>query len=204
MLRLPLQGTGDLGAAVAAARSVLAEHGVIAVPTETFYGLAVDPADALAVARVFDLKGRTAEKALPVLCASLEQAATLVFFRSRWRARLAGVWPAPLTVVAALRAPLPASQDRRTLAVRVPEHALLRGLLAEVGPLTGTSANRSGSAPEVDPDELVRHLDADLGLLLDGGRTAGGNASTLLDVCSEHARVLRAGPFEPPPAWDVE
>ena len=199
MLRVSFAGPADLPAAIAAAREALRAHGVIALPTETFYGLGVDPRDATAVERVFDLKGRPVEKALLVVGSSVEQLAALVDFPPVWGDRLAAAWPAPFSAVLPVRAPVAAGGA--TLAVRVPAYALLRGLLARAGPLTATSANRSGRPPCTSADEVERELGEVITLLLDGGRTPGGAASTLLDCTSDPPRVLRAGAWVPPADW---
>ncbi|MGE5235305.1 MAG: L-threonylcarbamoyladenylate synthase [Acidobacteriota bacterium] len=197
--RLPFRDSGDLKVAVSATETVARAHGVIAIPTETFYGLAVPPDDARAVQRVLTAKGRPVDKALPVVAASLEQAEQLVHVPSRWRERLAGVWPAPLTVVLPLRRPLASAST--TLAVRVPAHALLRALLLATGPLTATSANLSGAPPIAEPDGVLASLGAWLELLLDGGVTPGGAPSTLIDLTGPQLRVLREGAWRVPLAW---
>ncbi len=202
MRRVPFRSEADLTAAVAAMRDVLANHEVAAVPTETFYGLSVAPSDGVAVGRIFALKGRSAEKALPVAGASLAQLSGLVAVPWAWERRLESVWPAPLTVVLPLRRPLAAAPS--TLAVRVPHHALLRALLAEVGPLTVTSANPSGGAPLTEPNEVSGAFPSGLALLLDGGPTPGGAPSTVLDLTAGRPRLLRAGAWMVPPEWDVE
>ena len=201
MRTLSFSDPADLPVAAAATRLIRAAHGVLAIPTETFYGLAVDPTDPIAVTRVFECKGRSAEKALPVLCGSLEQVEELVVLPVHWRAALAAAWPAPLTVVLPLKRALPVGDD--TLAVRIPGHALLRALLVEVGPLTGTSANRSGARPLADPDDVRVDFGGRLDLLLDGGRTPGGLASTLVYLVSDPPRVLRPGAWVPPESWGV-
>jgi len=198
---VPFTQPGHLPPAIVAVRAALASHTVTAVPTETYYGLAVAPDDSVAVARLVALKGRPTEKALPVVGASLAQLETLVQFVEPWRERLFEVWPAPLTVV------LPVASRVRgsgTLGVRVPAHGLLRGLLAEVGPLTATSANRSGAPPLDDAAAVSRSLGEDLAVLLDGGRTPGGVPTTVLDLCARPPRMLRVGAFVPPAVWHVE
>jgi L-threonylcarbamoyladenylate synthase len=202
MVRLPFNGEVDLPAAVGAVREAVAGHGVVAVPTETFYGLSVVPSDVVAVARIFALKGRSAEKALPVAGASLAQLSAFVRVPERWRERLEAVWPGPVTVVLPTVAPLPAGFA--TLAVRVPDHPLLRALLEAVGPLTVTSANRSGGAPLARAGEVASALGHDLALLLDGGDTPGGVPSTLVDLTGEHPRLLRQGAWTPPSGWGVK
>ena len=150
MKRLPFTAESHLPAAVDGVRAALAGGGIVALPTETFYGLAVRPDDEAAVRRVFALKGRPAERALLVVAASVAQLAPWVRIPSRWRTRLAAAWPAPVTVVLP-SASAAAAAGAATLAVRVPAHRLLRELLADVGPLTATSANASGAPPCARP-----------------------------------------------------
>lgn len=195
---LPFRSARELPSAVAAVREVLAAHGVVVIPTETFYGLAADPRDRQGVAKVFALKGRDAAKALLVVAASLEQAQELAVISEPWRCRLQDVWPAPLTVVFPAREPLPGSGT--TVAVRVPAMDLLRELLAEVGPLTATSANVSGRPPAQRVEELGE-LGEQADLVLDGGTTPGGLPSTLLDATAAPARLLRSGAWAVPSHW---
>jgi L-threonylcarbamoyladenylate synthase len=200
MRRIPFRATPDMVLAVAAVRQAGHTHGVIALPTETFYGLAVDPFDPIAVGRVFDLKGRSTEKALPIIAASLEQVDELVDYPGAWRDRLARWWPAPLTVVLPARVSL--FGGLTNVAIRIPAKALLRDLLFRVGPLTATSANRSGEAAFADPDGVAHSLGAGLDLLLDGGQTPGGVPSTLIEICGDRVKCLRSGAFpEPSEGW---
>ena len=202
MIELPFTRPEHLPAAVEAVRAARAARDVVAVPTDTYYGLAVDPSDGAAVRRVYELKGREGEKALPVLGSSLTQLTPLVVVSEAWRRRLEAAWPAPLTVVLPARVRIAAGGA--TLAVRVPAPALLRALLDAVGPLTATSANRSGSPPTADPREVARALGSGLGLLLDGGDTPGGASSTLVDLTAPAPRLLRAGGWTPPASWGVK
>jgi L-threonylcarbamoyladenylate synthase len=200
MLRLPFADERDLSAALKAVLNARQGHGVVALPTETFYGLAVPPDDPVAVARVFTLKGRPAEKALPVVGASVAQLGPLVVFPEAWWGRLQAAWPAPLTVVLPSRTGLAGGGN---VAVRVPAHPLLRALLASVGPLTATSANRSGGPPLSRPQEVARLLGAGLALLLDGGEAPGGLPSTVVDLTGELPRLLRQGMWQVPSEWGV-
>jgi L-threonylcarbamoyladenylate synthase len=201
MLRLPFADERDLSAALEAVLKARQRHGVVAVPTETFYGLAVPPDDPVAVARLFTLKGRPAEKALPVVAASLAQLGPLVVFPEAWRGRLGAAWPAPLTVVLPSGTGLAGGGN---VAVRVPAHRLLRALLASVGPLTATSANRSGGPPLSRPQDVARLLGAGLALLLDGGEAPGGLPSTVVDLSGELPRLLRQGAWQVPSEWGVK
>ena len=114
--------------------------------------------------------------------------------------RFFAVWPAALTVVLPLAAPIPASLGRHSLAVRLPAHAALAALLERVGPFTGTSANRSGEPPCFRADAVEELLGAEVDVIVDGGTTPGGVASTLLDATVDPPRVLREGAFRWPPA----
>ena len=202
MQRLPFRTIDDLDAAVVACRVVVARHGVIALPTETFYALAVRPDDPLAVDALLTLKGRPAEKALPLVAADLRQVEELVWVPPAWRDRLAQTWPAPLSVVLPVVRPLAACGA--TAAVRVPAHDLLRALVLELGPLTATSANRADAPALSEPARVAGDLGDGLELLLDGGPTPGGLPSTLLDLTVNPPKILRQGTFQPPPDWVVD
>jgi L-threonylcarbamoyladenylate synthase len=195
--RLPRWRPGDPPDRVAEA---LARGAVLAIPTESSYGLAVDPRSAAGVAALYRLKGREAGKPLPVVVASAVQVKELgVAADAPQLARVAPCWPAPLTVVLPLapEAPdLPAAAGGRTVAVRVPDHGLLRRLLARLGPLTATSANPSGEAPVTDPRNLDALLAGADAMVLDGGVLPGGPPSTLIAFePGGEIRLLRSGRF---------
>ena len=175
-------------------RALLAAGGLLAIPTETHYGLAADPSSESGVGRIFTAKGRDDGKPVPVLFGSRDQLAGLGIDAADERvARYFRIWPAALTVVLPVRAPLPASRGSRTLGVRLPASAALRDLLAALGPLTGTSANRSGEPPLDDPAAVTKVFAGSIDLLVDGGTTPGGPSSTVLDATREPPVVLRAG-----------
>lgn len=179
-------------------RELLSEGGVAAIPTETFYGLAADPRNEEGVARILRAKGRDDGKSLPVVFAAREDLERLGVGAPRALLdRFFEIWPAPLTVVLPLAEPIAASRGKKTLAVRMPASRELLGLLESCGPLTATSANRSGEEPLSDPDAVERIFGESLQLLVDGGKTPGEKPSTVLDATVEPARVLRAGAF----AW---
>ena len=186
------------GSPVEPLRALLDRGGVLAIPTESSYGLAADPWNPEGIARVYRLKGRDAGKALPLVAADLAQVAALgVEPESPELARLARVWPAPLSAVLAVRGQLPVAAPDGTVAVRIPAHAGLRGLLAALGrPLTATSANRSGEPPVLDPDEAERLLAGEDAAVVDGGRLRGGPPSTLVRFvggAGGEIEVLREG-----------
>ena len=192
MKRLPLTNPEDIPDAAAAVGETAAAGGVVLIPTETFYGLAADPASEAAVEKVCAMKARPRGVPLPILCADWTQVERLVEVPERHRVRLSRSWPGPLTVVAPARRPTAAGLEG-TLAVRIPGHRLLRALLYIVGPLTGTSANRHGAPPCTEADRSLSQLDPAPDLVLDGGLTPGGIASTLVDITGPSPKVLRAG-----------
>jgi L-threonylcarbamoyladenylate synthase len=183
-------------------RDLLARGGVLAIPTESSYGLGVDPRNLLGVEAIYRIKEREAGKALPVVVAGREQLdalgidPNLNIIVEHIVERLFEVWPAPLTAVLPIARPLPASAGEATLAVRVPDHEGLRSLLAELGHgLTATSANRSGEAPLLDPAEVARLLAGTDAVVVDGGILPGGPPSTLVAIEEDGLVVLRTGRF---------
>ena len=197
MIRLPFVEPGDVADAVQLAISAVAGGGVLLLPTESFYGLGTDPRSEGGVARIFTLKDRPAEFGLPVLCADWQQLESLVVVPETYRVKLARLWPAALTVVLPTVEDISAARGG-TLAVRIPGHAELRALLYRIGPLTATSANRHGDPPSTTVDGALASIAEAPDLVLDGGATAGGEASTLIDLSRGQPEVLRLGPC----AWD--
>jgi L-threonylcarbamoyladenylate synthase len=177
-------------------RKLLALGRVAAIPTETFYGLAADPRSPEGLRRVFDAKGREEGKPVPVVFATRDQLEELGTAASDdLLARYLDIWPAPLTVVLPLTKPIAASRGRKNLALRIPACRELVRLLEAVGPVTATSANRSGLEASTDPDEVGRIFEGSVDLLVDGGPTPGGRPSTLLDATVDPPVVLRPGAF---------
>jgi L-threonylcarbamoyladenylate synthase len=186
---------------IAALGALLARGGIAGIPTETFYGLAADPKSEVGVRRVLALKRRDAARPLLALFGARRQLAPLgVAAAPATLDRFFAIWPAALTVILPLSAPIPASRDTLSLGLRMPAHAALRDLLARIGPVTGTSFNRTGEPPCSDPEEAVRLMPGEIDVFVDGGRTAGGLASTLLDATVDPPRVLREGAFPWPAA----
>jgi len=176
--------------------------GVVAIPTDTLYGLACDPFRADAVARVFAVKGRAAERALPLIAADAAQVAAHLGTLTPLGARLAErFWPGPLTLILAAPASLArdVTGDTGTVGVRVPADDVARAIAAACErPITATSANISGGPSTSDPNEVERTLGDRIDLLIDTGATRGGSPSTIVDVTSARPRLVRAGAI----AWD--
>lgn len=179
----------------------LARGGILAVPTESSYGLAVDPWSETGVEAVYQVKGRERGKPLPVVAARLADLESLgIDADLPILERLGALWPAPLTVVLPLRAGAlgpAAAAGAGSLAVRIPAMVELRGLLEVLGPLTATSANRSGELPVLDPVAAAELLAGRDALVVDGGRLPGGLPSTLVRWGRGGWEVLRSGRFPP-------
>lgn len=168
---------------------------VVAYPTDTLYGLAVDPRNGAAVRRLFELKGRPETSALTLIAADAAQA-RLAGDLTRSADRLAERWwPGPLTIVMRARGGL----ARETLAggttvgIRVPDQAVARALAAAVGfCITATSANRSGEVPASDARTVADALPG-VDAILDGGPSRGGLPSTIVNAAGDEVTLIRAG-----------
>jgi len=181
---------------VARAVDVLRDRGVVAYPTDTFYGLAVDPRSSEAVSKLFRVKRRSPSTAIPLIASSIEQAERVAIF-SPADIRLAQrFWPGPLTLVMPARPGLADAilAGGTTVAVRVPAHPIACALATEFGfCITSTSANESGEPPAVTADDVVSAVGERIDLLLDAGPTAGGPPSTVVEMTAEGPRLIRAG-----------
>ena len=175
----------------------LRARGVVAYPTDTLYGLAADPRSAEAIRRLYRIKGRSVDQAIPLIAAGPAQLDACGLVWTRAAARLARVfWPGPLTLVVPAWPGLCADllNGGSRVAVRVPAHDLARTLADVFGyPITSTSANRSGEPATADPAVVAAALGDDLEGLLDGGMSPGGPPSTIVDTCDEALRLVRAG-----------
>jgi L-threonylcarbamoyladenylate synthase len=186
------------GDPVAPLRAALDRGGVLAIPTESSYGLAVDPRSAAGVEAIYRLKGRERGKPLPVVVSGPEALALLPLApeaRAEPIRRAMTLWPAPLSLVLPLASPVPAAAGGHSLAVRVPAHPALRALLGALGtPLTATSANAAGEPPILHPEALAGLLGGADAVIVDGGVLPGGAPSTLAAWEEGEWRVVRPGP----------
>ncbi len=170
---------GDL----ARAAEVLASGGVVGVPTDTVYGLAIDPRSEGAASKLFSLKARPQSVPLPVLIGEPGDAAALAVVDERARALFDSYWPGPLTVVLRRRpgVVLHLGGDPGSVGLRCPLSSLTRGLIALSGPLAVTSANRHGDLPAQSAGEVRALFGSGLELVLDGGR-CDGEPSTVVSL----------------------
>jgi L-threonylcarbamoyladenylate synthase len=178
-----------------AAVAAVARGGVIAIPTDTVFGLACDPANAAAIDRIYAIKRRPAGLELTLLSATVDAFEDVVELSDAARTLAAAYWPGALSIVCELR-------DRRwaiprtgtTLSVRVPDHPIALELLRRTGPLATTSANRHGAPAATTSAEVTAALGGEVDAVVEGGH-CGGLASTIIDCTSITPRVLREGPI---------
>ncbi len=186
--------------ALAWATDALARGELVVIPTDTVYGLAarLDRPDALA--RIYAAKGRGAEKALPVLIADPARLLGLTDGVPAGAAAFAAAfWPGPLTLVLPRSAAVPdlVTAGGPTVGLRMPEHPFALALLAACGgALAVTSANRSGEPSLREAAAVAGALGDAVDLIVDGGPTPGGVASTVVALAADGPRILRAGPID--------
>ncbi|MES2422610.1 MAG: L-threonylcarbamoyladenylate synthase [Pseudomonadota bacterium] len=183
-------------AAIADAAALIRDGGIVAVPTETVYGLAADATNAEAVARIYAAKGRPSFNPLIVHVADLAAAERIAVFDPDARALAEAFWPGPLTLVLPLRGDsgiaslVTAGLD--TIAIRVPRHRAMQGLIAASGrPLAAPSANASGGISPTCAGHVAGSLGANVPLIIDDGATQAGLESTIV----AGRTVLRPGPI---------
>ena len=183
----------DLNRAVA----VLNGGGVVAFPTETYYGLAVDPLNPLALNHLFSLKQRDISKPILTLVddraslSSLAQDIPIIY-----EPLMKEFWPGPLTLIFQARLNLPTllTAGTSTIGVRHSSHPFARQLLRAFGrPLTATSANISGYAAAVDAYEVKTQFGSKIDVVFDGGRTPGTVGSTIIGLEGDRLKLIREG-----------
>lgn len=187
-------------AAIVEAVRVLRAGGLVAIPTETVYGLAAHALDADAVARIFVAKGRPATNPLIVHVATLEQARAL---SSSWPAAAeliaARFWPGPITVVVPRAADIPdiVTAGGPTVAIRIPAHPVALAILRSGIPLAAPSANPSNGISPTTARHVLEGLGDRIDVILDGGPTTGGIESTVIHLGEDPPRLLRPGIITP-------
>lgn len=183
--------------AIMAAAAVIQAGGVVAFPTDTVYGIGVSAFDIKAIEKIYDVKGRSHLKAIPILVGDLESLERITPPISPLIQQIiAKFWPGALTLVMPLLPEMPENlSPTPTVGLRLPDHEQVRDLLRETGPLAATSANISGENSALTAAEVMQQLDGRIDLILDGGSVPGTQASTVLDCSGEKLKVLREGPI---------
>jgi len=195
--RVVKQGPG----AIAEAARLIADGQLVAIPTETVYGLAADATNGVAVARIYEAKGRPAFNPLIVHVLDIGQADRLAELSDEARSLAELYWPGPLTLVLPLRPGAPIASlvtaGLPTVAIRAPAHPAMRELLAATGkPLAAPSANASGRISPTRADHVLASLGGRIPLIVDAGPTRHGLESTIVAVVGDRLRLLRPGPID--------
>ena len=177
------------------AKLVIENGGLIVFPTDTLYGLACDYRNSDAIETIYQAKGRSAAKALPVLVSDLNQLPQLVQVVPNIAEILMGYyWPGPLTLILPKLANLPENLTPYPgLALRMPAHPFATALLNATGPLAVTSANLSDYPNPLDTQAILEQLEGKFDLLLDGGKLTPNPGSTIVDCLSGEPRLIRQG-----------
>ena len=182
------------------AQEVLQAGGVIAIPTDTVYGIACLVKKRESIRRLYTIKQRELIKAIPVLIGTLEQTSNITSsFPTAANTLSQHFWPGALTLVMNKHPDLPFElTSYPTVGIRMPDHDWLRLLMQSCGPLAATSANISGQPSLLTAQEVLNELDGRVDLLVDGGVCAGGIPSSVIDCTLSPVKVLREGGIPEP------
>jgi tRNA threonylcarbamoyl adenosine modification protein (Sua5/YciO/YrdC/YwlC family) len=187
----------DDAAGRATAVEVLRAGGVVALPTDTVYGIAVALDTPGGIERLFAVKQRPLDKGIVLLLDDAAQASSVGVMTPAATALTRAFWPGGLTVIVPQRPgvafPAVLTAGAATIGLRVPDHDAPRALARTVGPMPTTSANVSGQPEAPDAREIVEQLGDAIDLVLDGGPARGGPASTVVDCSGPVPRVIRIG-----------
>ena len=177
--------------------AILKKGGVIAYPTETFYALGVDSSNDQAIARIFEVKGRSFQSPIALIAGNEIQLSQITDqVPDSARRLMSAFWPGPLTLVFRAMGTTSSLLTAGTgkIGVRISSHAVAQALAFGLGvPITATSANRSGQRECITAEDVANEIGSHLDIILDGGPTPGGQGSTFLDVTQDPPRVLREG-----------
>ena len=184
---------------------VLKAGGVVAYPTETFYGLGVDAFNEDALQRIYAIKQRDFFQPLSVLIPRQDSLSEYAEDTPEVAWKLMDrFWPGPLTLVVSAASCLPSVLCSQTnkVAVRISSHPIAKALTEDLGsPITATSANISGATSPTTPEEVARQLGDTVDLIIDGGQTKGDKPSTIVDVTQTPPQLIREGAI---PFWEIE
>lgn len=175
---------------------MLRDGGLVCYPTDTVYGIGAAAGDDAAVRRLFAVKGRSPDKPLPLLLADFSDAARVAEVTPLAKALAGRFWPGALTIVmrkaVSYRSLALAGGD--TVALRVPDHGLVRRIVRALGePITGTSANRTGTRVSISAAEVAFQMGEMVELIIDGGQSRTRLESTVIDITHDKPEIVRDG-----------
>ncbi len=170
----------------------------VAFPTDTVYGLGVDPFNISAIIKLFEAKGREYNKAIAILVGNKKQVKLVAEMVSDNAQKLIdSFWPGGLTVIVPKQKSIPdLLSSHQSIGIRMPDHPITLQILNEYGPLATSSANVSGKQNPVSAGDVYTQLNGRISLILDGGTCPGGVPSTVVDCLSQKTQVLRNGAID--------
>jgi L-threonylcarbamoyladenylate synthase len=185
--------------AISETLKIIRSGGVVALPTDTVYGIACSVNNSAAIQSLFKIKIRESMKAIPVLLADLNQIGQVAASLNENAKKLAqAFWPGALTLVVKKNDLLPDNLTiYPTVGVRIPDHEWLRSIIRNVGPLAVTSANMSGKSSPSTADQVIDQLNGRIELIIDGGECKGGISSTVVNCSGVRIDILREGEITP-------
>jgi L-threonylcarbamoyladenylate synthase len=178
------------------AARIIADGGVIAFRTDTFYGLGADPLNRDAVRKIRELKGREETKPILILISDEAQVDLFIEQANFFKIVAKGHWPAPLTLIGVARSevPIELTAGTKSLGIRLPDDDSVRALVRACGgALTATSANVSGGPPARTAKEVSNYFPTGIDLIVDGGEVTATDPSTVVDVSGPNPRLIREG-----------
>lgn len=187
----------DQPQSISRAVEIVQSGGVIAFPTDTVYGIGVSAFNEEAIEKLYQVKGRSYQKAIPILVSDQEELTRITPpLDQNVKAIIQRFWPGAITLIIPLLKGMPENlSPTQTVGVRIPDFKLTRELLSHTGPLAATSANISGGESTFTAEEVAENLGGMIDLILDGGKTPGGVPSTVLDCTQAEPIILREGPI---------
>jgi len=190
---LPVDSPGALEECV----RCINHNGVIVIPTDTVYGIGCSAFQSQPIERIFMVKGRDSNKAIPILIGGFEQINQVArSLNNKAETLMHLFWPGPLTIIVPRNPSLPVNlSPYDTIGIRMPNHTWLLSVLLKSGPLAVTSANPSGKPEAKNVDEVIQSLDGKIDLIVNGGQSASAKPSTVVDCTGAEIRILREGPI---------
>ena len=209
ILKINLNNLKESIDAIGEAVETIKNGGAIVYPTDTIYGLGVNALNGEAISRLFKIKRRPMEKAVPVIVNSIEMARKIAYIDYRKDEMLGKIWPSPITVILHKKDTVPdiLTGTKDTIGIRIPESKLARILISSLGaPITATSANISGEEPNLDIQTIIdrfNQVSDKPDLILDAGILPPSEPSTILDLSGQKPKILRIGSVKKEQLLDI-
>ena len=209
ILKINLNNLKESIDAISEAVETIKNGGVVVYPTDTIYGLGVNALNPEAISRLFKIKRRPSEKAVPVIVNDVEMARKIAYIDYRKNETLKKIWPSPVTIILQKKDTVPdiLTGTKDTIGIRIPDSKLARILVSSLGaPITATSANISGEEPSLDIQKIIdrfNQVNDKPDLILDAGILPPSEPSTVLDLSGQKPKILRIGPVKKEQLLDI-